>query len=284
MKTTVDFAFLDSGTGGIPYMLSLHEKVSDATCVYLGDTEHFPYGEKSGSEVTECASKAIQKIIDLWSPRSIVVACNTISVTALDSLRARFPNLPIVGTVPAIKVAAEVTKNKKIGLLATNATVHHPYCQKLIHDFASDCTVSMRADPKLIDFVEKEYFTATKEERLAAVKEAADFFKNEGCDTVILGCTHFTHIAEEMRLACGRGITVVDSRDGVANQAIRKIHTSTTLSHRTSTQLSDHEERAASVENLTFFVTKASEQELKEYKTLCKNLRIPFGGVTGNSP
>lgn len=266
---SVDFAFLDSGTGGIPYMLSLHEKLPSAISVYLGDTEHFPYGEKSGEEVTACASKAIQKIIDLWAPKAIVVACNTISVTALDSLRKKFPSLPIIGTVPAIKVAAEVTKNKKIGLLATTATVNHPYCQNLIHDFASDCQVVMRADPKLIDFIEKKYFTASEEERLFAVREAADFFKAKGCDTVILGCTHFTHIAEEMRKECGEGISVVDSRDGVANQAIRKIHE----------EKKSEGETKKSVQNLSFFVTKASEQELSEYESLCKNLKIPFGGT-----
>ncbi|MBQ4379273.1 MAG: glutamate racemase [Treponema sp.] len=271
---SADFAFLDSGTGGIPYMLSLHEKLPSAVCVYLGDTLNFPYGEKSSEQVTECASSAIQKIIDLWSPKAIVVACNTISVTALDSLREKFPNLPIIGTVPAIKVAAEVTKNKKIGLLATTATVNHPYCQNLIHDFASDCEVVMRADPKLIDFVEKKYFNATEEERLLAVKEAADFFKSKNCDTVILGCTHFTHIAEEMRKACGKEITVVDSRDGVANQAIRKIHEE----NRSLSESADSE-RIRTVKNLTFFVTKADEKEIKEYETLCENVKIPWGGV-----
>ena len=300
----VDFAFLDSGTGGIPYMLSLHKKLSDAQCVYLGDTAHFPYGEKSGKEVTECASSAIQKIIDLWNPKAVVIACNTISVTALEPLRARFKNLPIIGTVPAIKVAAEITKNKKIGLLATTATVNHPYCQKLIKDFASDCQVFMRADPLLIDFIEKKYFNADENERLSAVKEAADFFKEKGCDTVILGCTHFTHIADEMQKACGSQIKVIDSRDGVANQAIRKIHTSTRLSDHeegdSSLPLGMTEEKSlgmteekslgmteekslgmtADVENLAFFVTKANESELSEYKKLCENLNIPFGGVT----
>ena len=269
---SVDFAFLDSGTGGIPYMLSLHEKLPGATSVYLGDTLNFPYGEKSSQKVTECASSAIQKIIDLWSPKAIVVACNTISVTALDSLRSRFSGLPIIGTVPAIKLAAQVTKNKRIGLLATTATVNHPYCQNLIHDFASDCQVIMRADPKLIDFVEKKYFNASNQERLQAVSEAADFFKSNHRDTVVLGCTHFTHIAEEMRQACGPAITVVDSRDGVSNQAIRKIH-------------SDRKNSAAGgssssgVKNLTFFVTKADEREIKEYKRLCENVKIPWGGV-----
>ncbi len=265
---SVDFAFLDSGTGGIPYMLHLNEKLPKAKCVYLGDTAHFPYGEKTSNEVTECASKSIQKIIDLWSPKAIVIACNTISVTALDSLRKNFPSIPIIGTVPAIKLAAKLTKNKKIGLLATTATVNHPYSKKLIEDFASDCTVFNRADPKLIDFIEKEYFNASEKERLNAVKEAADFFKKNACDTVILGCTHFTHIACEMRKVCGEKITVVDSRDGVINQAIRKINEGSLCFSQTD----------ENPKNLTFYVTKANEKEEREYKTLCENLRIPYGG------
>jgi glutamate racemase len=280
-------------------MLNLYEKLPGAFCVYLGDTVHFPYGEKTGEEVTECASKAIQKIVDLWNPKAVVVACNTISVTALASLRERFKNLPIIGTVPAIKMAAEITKNKKIGLLATRATVNHPYCQKLIQDFASDCQVVMRADPKLIDFVEKEYFNSSEKNRLAAVKEAADFFKSKDCDTVILGCTHFTHIAREMQKECGEKIRVIDSRDGVANQAIRKIHgqsvSSLTLGMTENPKLAENSGMAekngmsgraelpssgeGEIKNLTFFVTKASESEIKEYETLCGNLCIPWGGV-----
>jgi len=272
---SVDFAFLDSGTGGIPYMLNLYEKLPGAYCVYLGDTLNFPYGEKSSEEVTSCASEAIRKIISLWNPKAIVIACNTISVTALDSLREKFKNLPIIGTVPAIKMAAQISQNRRIGLLATTATVNHPYCQKLIQDFASDCTVFSRADPALIDFIEKEYFKATEEGRLEAVKEAADFFKDKGCDTVILGCTHFTHIAVEMQKACGDKIKVIDSRDGVANQAIRKIDSATDGEHK---EISD-DDRNRTVENLTFFVTKANESEAREYQELCKKLNIPYGGI-----
>ncbi|MBR0101150.1 MAG: aspartate/glutamate racemase family protein, partial [Treponema sp.] len=108
-------------------------------------------------------------------------------------------------------------------------------------------------------------------ERLDAVKEAADFFKKNDCDTVILGCTHFTHIANEMWKACGESITVVDSRDGVANQAIRKIHE--------ENEKSTSAENFSSIKNLTFFVTKADEKEISEYKTLCENVKIPWGGV-----
>lgn len=276
--TRIDFAFLDSGTGGIPYMISLHEKMPEARCVYLGDTVHFPYGEKTSSQVTECASETISMIVKLWNPKVIVVACNTISVTALDELRKIFPEISIIGTVPAIKLAAKITRNKRIGLLATNATVRHPYCQRLIDDFASDCFVAKRGDPDLVNFVEKRYFEADEEERLAAVKPAADFFKAQNCDTVVLGCTHFTHIFNEMKKACGEGIQVVDSRDGVANQSIRKL--------RMQNSKCKTDECGANVAspsdellNLTFFVTKADKKEEDEYKSLCKNMDIPYGGI-----
>ena len=99
MKKSVDFAFLDSGTGGIPYMLLLKEKSPERRCVYLGDTVHFPYGEKSFEEIVSCSSHAISQIIDRWNPRAVIIACNTISVTALDELRKLYPGLPIIGTV-----------------------------------------------------------------------------------------------------------------------------------------------------------------------------------------
>lgn len=295
MNNKIDFAFLDSGTGGIPYMISLHEKMPEAKCVYLGDTLHFPYGEKTPEEVTKCASETISQIIRTWNPKVIVVACNTISVTALEDLRKLFPEISIIGTVPAIKLAAKITKNKRIGLLATNATVRHPYCQKLIEDFASDCFVAKRGDPDLVNFIEKRYFESSEEERLEAVKPAADFFKSQGCDTVILGCTHFTHIFDEMKKACGDEIQVVDSRDGVANQAVRKWREKQDSSYEVRSKKYDLEtarpasqnhkicgnlcESADKIQNLTFFVTKADEKEEEEYKTLCKNMKIPYGGI-----
>ena len=280
----VDFAFLDSGTGGIPYMISLHEKMPDARCVYLGDTANFPYGEKSPEQVTDCASKTIEKILSLWSPKVIVVACNTISVTALEELRKLFPEISIIGTVPAVKLGAKVSKNKRLGLLATNATVKHPYCQRLIDDFASDCFVAKRGDPELVDFIEKKYFTASEEERLNAVKPAAEFFKALGCDTVILGCTHFTHIFSEMKKACGSGVKVVDSRDGVANQALRKLKDSESLDSESAEKSKSESalktgKTSENIDNLTFFVTKSTQKETAEYENLCRNMNIPWGGI-----
>lgn len=272
MKKSVDFAFLDSGTGGIPYMLLLKEKSPERRCVYLGDTVHFPYGEKSFEEIVSCSSHAISQIIDRWNPRAVIIACNTISVTALDELRKLYPGLPIIGTVPAIKLAAKVSLNKKIGFLATNASVNHPYSQKLIDDFASDCQVFKRGDPDLIDFIEHRLFTATREEKMAAVMPAVDYFNSCGCDTIILGCTHFTHMAREIDEAFAskswRKVFVVDSRDGVSNHALDVI--------KTAPEKPDSENLP---EDMTFFVTSLNgDDEKKEYETLCSKFHIPFGG------
>lgn len=281
MGRGIDFAFLDSGTGGIPYMLALKEKQPRARCVYLGDTAHFPYGEKSPDAVTECAAIAIKSIVERWEPRAVVVACNTISVTALDSLRTLFPSLPIVGTVPAIRLAARVSKNRRIGLLATNATVRHPYCKRLIDDFASDCTVFSRGDPALVDFIEQKLFTATAAERKAAVLPAVQYFASHSCDTIILGCTHFTHIARDVAEAAGSSILVIDSREGVSKQALKVVAEANARSSCTSDAQSAGSSMCGESEpaDMSFFVTACTEQQRAEYETLCANLHIPFGGV-----
>lgn len=272
MKNVIDFAFLDSGTGGIPYMLLLKEKSPESRCVYLGDTVHFPYGEKSFEEIVRCSSEAIDTIVKNWNPRAVIIACNTISVTALDELRKLHPDLPIIGTVPAIKLAAKVSLNKKIGFLATNASVNHKYSEKLIEDFASDCTVFKRGNPELIDFIEHKLFTASKEEKIEAVMPAVEYFNSNGCDTIILGCTHFTHMAREIEEAFAskswKKVFVVDSRDGVSNHALDVIKTAP-----------EKEGRNNLPEDMTFFVTSLKgDADRTEYETLCKRFNIPFGG------
>lgn len=299
MNACIDFAFLDSGTGGIPYMLALKEKRPSARCVYLGDSAHFPYGEKSGDEIIACAEEAVRTIITRWHPCAVVIACNTISVTALSALRRSFPDVPIVGTVPAIRLAARVSKNRRIGFLATNASVNHPYSAKLIADFAGDCTVFSRGDPDLVAFVEHRFFAAGKAERLAAVQPAVSYFAANGCDTIILGCTHFTHIAQDVKEAAGPGVQVVDSRDGVANQALRvESPCLAGLPHGNSpaeglppqagklppdTKFpldTKFPPDAVLPPDMSFFVTACrTPADRAEYEALCAHSGIPWGGV-----
>lgn len=216
----IDFAFLDSGTGGLPYLLKLKEMEPSAECVYVGDTANFPYGTKSHEEIVSCVLSICDRIVKKFNPRAIVIACNTMSVNALDALRSAHPEIQIIGTVPAIKLASSVSKKRRIGLLATLATVKSEYTRLLKEKYAQDCQLILRDDTELIDFIEHKSFTATSEECEEACVPAADFFKKEDCDAVILGCTHFLNLAETIQKVCGPEIRVVDSCEGVARRAL----------------------------------------------------------------
>lgn len=260
----VNFAFLDSGTGGLPYLLHLKQKFPKANCVYLADTKNFPYGQKTSEQIIDCAKKICNLIIKKYNPHAIIIACNTISVTALNSLRKTFPMVHFIGTVPAIKPAALLSKTKKIGLLATNATVNNPYTLKLEKDFASDCEIITRGDPELISFIEHKFFQASEEERFLAVKPAVDFFKNNNCDVIVLACTHFLNMVDYIKKYAGVSIQVVDSREGVVNRALalESINIEDTQIGKTS-----------------LYVTSVLEDnDIKTYVDFCKNLNITFGG------
>lgn len=265
---SVNFAFLDSGTGGLPYLKYLKEQHEEASCIYVGDTKNFPYGEKTSEQIIENSCDCVRKIIDKWNPKAVVIACNTISVTALEEMRRRFPDTPFIGTVPAIKPAAAVSKTRKIGLLATNATVNHPYTKKLISNFASDCEVVSRGDPELISFIEHKYFSATKEQRIQACMPAVNFFKGKGCDAIVLACTHFLNMAEEIQEACGKDVAVIDSREGVTKHAW------------------DVEEKncrtddSAGFESSRLYVTGFTESnDTDRYVEFCRQNNIDFGGI-----
>ncbi|QTQ16649.1 glutamate racemase [Treponema parvum] len=276
---SLKFAFFDSGTGGIPYMQFLKEKCPEAFCVYLADTKHFPYGVKSADDIVRSSSKCVSLILNKWNPDAIIIACNTISVTSLDILRSRFPHVPIIGTVPAIKLAAEVSKNRVIGLLATEGTVSNRYTKKLCENFASDCRLVPRADTDLVYFVENKFFTSGKEERLKAVRPAADFFISSGCDTIVLGCTHFVHLKKEIEECAGSGVTVVDSREGVVRQALKTAaqippKDAADIFGAVSDLLQEH------TADQSLFVTGFPENdESEKYKNLCLQLNIPWGGI-----
>lgn len=262
---SVDFAFIDSGTGGLPYMCYLNEKCPSASCVYVADAQNFPYGEKSSSEIIDCVVNLCTKIIDKFSPKVIVIACNTMSVTALSVLREKFP-VHFIGTVPAIKLASSISKNKKIGLLATRRSVSQDYTLKLIKDFASDCQVFSRGDGQLISFIERNLTTATEDEKLNAVKPAVNFFKANDVDTIILGCTHFIHFAPEIQKVAGEKISVIDSREGVVKQALKKLGS-------VDGSLPDN------IHNKTFFITGTPQNACdKDYQDIAKKFDIPWGG------
>lgn len=243
-------------------MSQLLKMQPSASCVYIADTANFPYGQKSHEHVIECVYPLVQKVKEKFDPRVIVLACNTISVNALDTLRAKVPEVTFVGTVPAIKLAAFVSSKRRLGLLATKATVENPYNLELKEKFASDCELICRGDPDLIQFVEEKSFTATEEECLKAVQPAVEFFRSSNCDVIILGCTHFLNIKQYIERAGAPDIKVVDSVDGVVRHALEvagRIQLKTTAPR--------------------LYVTKAAEKkEDNQYAGICASLGIAYKG------
>ncbi len=262
----VDFAFIDSGTGGIPYMRYLLEKYPGYSCLYIADTENFPYGDKTKEQIIESLTGLVEKILAKVKPKVIVIACNTMSVVALSTVRERF-SIPFVGTVPAVKLAAKISVNKKIGLLATARTIEEPYTDQLIRDFAPDCKVFKRGDAELVYFIEHSYHLATKEERMKALKPAHAFFSAHKIDTLILACTHFIHMTEEIRELFGSGINVIDSREGVVKQAMRLIGNTEFLK--------DTSKKSSAI----FYFTGSKNNKTEEsYSSLMKKFYIDWGG------
>ncbi len=187
---------------------------------YLADNKNFPYGIRPASEIVNLVTDLIGEFIEKEKPSIIVVACNTASITALENLRNTY-NIPFVGVVPAIKPAAGLSEKGKIGLFATNRTVSESYTADLIDSFAKNCEVLSFADPDIVSFVENRFFFADEKEIIASIQPAADYFVKNGADSIILGCTHFLYLEKYFRKIVPSDVEIIDSREGVINQALR---------------------------------------------------------------
>lgn len=209
-------AFFDSGVGGLPYLEAARRLLPRERFVYLADRAGFPYGTKGAAEVRLLALVAIRALVAKTDPKAIVIACNTATELAIDAIRDDNPGLIVVGTVPAIKPAAALSRVRRIGVVATEAAVAADYLDGLSSAWAADCEVIKIGDGTLVEFVERRLIASTRDERLAAVTPSVRAMLDRGVDAIVLGCTHFLHLSDEFAAVAGPGVSIVDSRDGVA--------------------------------------------------------------------
>src|SRR6476469_6895740 len=192
MALNAPLLFFDSGVGGLSVLGPTRALLPNAPIVYVADSAAFPYGTRTEAEIAERVPALLTQLVARFAPRLAVIACNTASTIALDHARAVL-DLPIVGTVPAIKPAAEMSKTRAIGVLGTEATVRQPYVDDLAAKFASDCTIVRHGSPELVELAEAKL--AGEEVSTAAVKAAVqpmfDAPGGERIDTIVLACTHF---------------------------------------------------------------------------------------------
>src|SRR3954465_2972773 len=145
--------FFDSGIGGLSVLGPTLQLLPNAPVVYCADSAGFPYGKKSDAELASRVPALLGRLVERYHPRLAVIACNTASTIALDHVRYAL-DLPVVGTVPAIKPAAEISNSRVIGVLGTEATVRQPYVDDLAAKFASDCTIVRHGSPELVELAE----------------------------------------------------------------------------------------------------------------------------------
>lgn len=219
MTKTRPLLIFDSGVGGLSVLKPIRALLPNAPIVYVADSAGYPYGIKSATEIAARVPALLGRLVERFDPELIVIACNTASTIALDAVRAAL-DLPIVGTVPAIKPAAALSKSRVIGVLGTKATVRQPYVDRLSSEFASDCTVIRHGSAELVDLAEAKLRGEVTDPRAYRRILEALFAKPRGreIDTVVLACTHFPLVEEELVAASPFPVAFIDGKEGIARR------------------------------------------------------------------
>ncbi|MBB5685191.1 glutamate racemase [Sphingobium boeckii] len=211
--------FFDSGIGGLSVLAPARALLPAAPFVYVADNAGYPYGTKSELEIAARVPALLGRLAERFNPRLIVIACNTASTIALGAVRHAL-DLPIVGTVPAIKPAALASKTRVIGVLGTDATVRQPYVDRLAAEFASDCVVLRHGSAELVDAAEAKLRREVPDPAVFARAMAGLTGQPGGemLDVVALACTHFPLVEAELARAAGRPLSFVHGGEGIARR------------------------------------------------------------------
>jgi glutamate racemase len=214
----------DSGVGGLSIVQTLQEQAPSHVCIdYAADAGFFPYGTKTDDELKDRLPRLCAALYETAKPDVIVIACNTASTLALDAIRAALP-IPVVGTVPAIKPAASLTKTGVVGVLATPGTVRRQYLDDLEQEFAKDVTVLRHGTSGLVELAERAVRGDRIDQRAVeqCVAPLFDLKRGADIDVVILACTHFPLIKKHIKNALPEHVLkIIDTGEAIARQALR---------------------------------------------------------------
>lgn len=213
--------FLDSGIGGLSVMQAAAKLMPHQQFLYAADYAGAPYGTKSEAEIASRVPALLGRLTERYKPSLITIACNTACTIALSHVRAAL-NLPVVGTVPAIKPASLATQTGVIGLLGTDATIRQPYIDRLKDRFATDYIMLKHGAPELVNAAEAKI--RGEKVDMNIICDALNGLRNQEhgqcLDHIILGCTHFPLLLDELTQFMPEMI-FLDGADGIARQIQR---------------------------------------------------------------
>lgn len=214
--TRREIGVFDSGVGGFTVLRELRALLPTARLRYVADTAYAPYGNRSPEDI-QARSIAITEHLIAQGAELIVVACNTATAHAIETLRARWPALPFVGTEPGIKPAVAATRNGRIGLLATPSTAASARLRALIERHIGDSEVIVQGCPGVVDRIEAGDLDSA--ELQALVSRHCEPLRAAGVDTALLGCTHYPFIEPLWQAALGPGVELLRIETAVARRA-----------------------------------------------------------------
>ena len=215
--TDQSIGVFDSGVGGLGVLCEIRSLLPNAALTYVADQAFAPYGERGLDAVRERAF-AVSGYLIGEGATTVVVACNSASAAALHELRDRHPTISFIGMEPAVKPAAGATRRGTIGVLATEATFQGELFSSVVDRHARGVSVVARACPGLAAAIE------AGDDVDGLVRRYTTDVVGRGADTIVLGCTHYSFVADQIRAAAGAGVEVIDPAPAVARQTAR-VHT-----------------------------------------------------------
>ena len=209
----------DSGVGGLTVLAALRAVLPQAPVIYAADNAGLPYGDKTEAQIAARVAGLLGRMTERLRPRLVCIACNTASTIALGMVREVL-EVPVVGTVPAIKPAAGMSRTGVIGLLGTEATIRQAYVDRLEREFAGGKLLLRHAAPELVAAAECKLRGQAVDPDI--FERAADGLRCQpgggAIDTLVLACTHFPLIGAELAAAFGPGVTLMDGAAGIARR------------------------------------------------------------------
>ncbi|MEG0906734.1 MAG: glutamate racemase [Cellulosilyticaceae bacterium] len=238
----------DSGVGGLTVVKDVMKQLPNESIVYFGDTARVPYGSKSKGTVTKFSAQIIRFLIK-QDVKAIIIACNTVNSNCIEELRAQFPDIPISGVVePGVAMALRTTKNKRIGVIGTEATINSGRYPELLKSANKELEVFGKACPVFVPLVEDGWAEHHVTQEVASVYLAE--LLEQKIDSLILGCTHYPMLTSTIQKVVGAEVTLLNPANEAAHQMGEFLREHALCSEVLPTYkfyVSDHAERVKSV-------------------------------------
>jgi len=218
-KNQVPIGIFDSGVGGLSIAKCISQQLPNEQLIYIADTKFAPYGDKSTAFIQQRVNYLANKLINL-DCKALIIACNTATLAAIEQLRKKV-SIPIIGVEPAIKPAAQSSKTKKVAILTTASTAKNTRFISLVKRHKQDAQIFIQPCPGLVELIEQDLLISKQCETLLS-KYLTPLLIQE-IDTLVLGCTHYPFLIEQIKNIVGKQVQVMETALPVTQQLKRQI-------------------------------------------------------------